>query len=67
MPKIEKPLAKSLHTVTVLVTVCRLYMDRLDSPEAAMTEALSDLGLAGKPDPYGLAAQALRLIAKGSK
>jgi hypothetical protein len=36
MPKREKPLAKSLHTVTVLVTLCRLYMDRLDSAEAAM-------------------------------
>lgn len=67
MPKIEKPLAKSLHTVTVLVALARLYSDRLDSPESAMNEALSDLGLAGKPDPYGLAAQALRLLKKESK
>lgn len=67
MAKSEKPLAKSLHTVTVLVTLARFYMDRVDTVETAMSEALSDLGLAGKADPYGLVAKASAILSKESK
>ena len=57
-----KPIAKSLHTVTVLVQVARHLMVRLDEQEA-MQEAMIILGLFGRDDPYGLEAAALKQIA----
>ena len=51
-----KPVAKSLHTITVIGQVARLHMGRGNSPDMAMTLALQTLGLFNRPDPYGLAA-----------
>ena len=49
-----KPVAKSLHTVTVIVQVARAM--------GSLPMALSILGLAGRPDPYGLAAAAAKQL-----
>lgn len=65
MSKIEKPLAKSLHTVTVILQVART--DKSGKPAERVSYALAVLGLKGKPDPYGLAAQATRLLTKEAK
>lgn len=65
-----KPIAKSLHTLTVLVQVAT-HIER-NYPAAARNEvtvsrvitmgkAMEVLGLAGRPDPYGLEEKALRL------
>lgn len=60
-----KPLAKSLHTISVLVNLgLFLYETRTGAPSkngpkasarAALDHALAILGHAGKADPYGLA------------
>jgi hypothetical protein len=69
----DKPLAKSLHTVTVLVRVAKLYRSSRDwsaggtAQEAnayAVSQALEALGLADMPDDYGLAAQAIKQLNK---
>lgn len=67
----NKPIAKSLHTVTVLVRVARLHLShrRLmgDGPAAnafAVGQALETLGLSDMPDAYGLAAQAIKQLNK---
>ena len=61
-----KPLAKSLHTVTVLVRVAKaLNRDNVWSNGMALDLALDALGLADLPDSYGLAAQALKQLNKG--
>ena len=66
-----KPLAKSLHTVTVLVRVA-LHAQRkypANAPMAndcAITVALDILGLTGQPDSYGLALQAEKQLSKFS-
>ena len=62
----SKPLAKSLHTVTVLVRVARLLLKRdlAFSNVEAVNGALQVLGLADMPDEYGLAAQALKQLNK---
>jgi hypothetical protein len=64
LPTASTPVAKSLHTLTVLQQVARLHMSALgvNDPAAAMSAALQTLGLAGRPDPYGLADRALALI-----
>lgn len=61
-----KPLAKSLHTVTVLVRVARLLLERnlTYSNVEAVHGALQVLGLSDMPDTYGLAAQALKQLNK---
>lgn len=64
-----KPLAKSLHTVTVLVRVAHEVRNRQFPPlpaDAAMGRALDILGLTGQPDSYGLAAQAIKQLSKFS-
>lgn len=64
----EKPIAKSLHTITVLQQVCRLHMSINPEPlsrPAAMRCAMMTLGLDGRPDPYGLEEKALRMMDKG--
>lgn len=64
-----KTLAKSLHTVTVLVNVARLVLrDNGGSAEEAVADALQVLGYEGALDPYGLAsAAAATLIKETSK
>ena len=61
-----KSLAKSLHTVTVLVRVARLLLKRdlAFSNVEAVNGALQVLGLADMPDEYGLAAQAIKQLNK---
>ena len=65
-----KPLAKSLHTVTVLVRVATLHLDKAGNAEPklaawiAVTLALKTLGLDTMPDTYGLADQAFKQIIK---
>ena len=66
-----KPLAKSLHTVTVLVRVATLHLDRIgrdDSPDIrallAVNRALYTLGLNESPDYHGLINQAIKQVAK---
>ena len=62
----SKPLAKSLHTVTVLVRVAHLLIKRelAYSNTEAVAGALQVLGLSDMPDTYGLAAQALKQLNK---
>jgi hypothetical protein len=59
-----KALAKSLHTVTVIVAVARAEMDRTTADvHSAVHEALHILGYAGSsPDPYGLADKARAVL-----
>lgn len=59
-----KPVAKSLHTLTVLQQVTRLLVDLggHNDLEAALDAAMERLGLAGRPDPYGLRNRALGLL-----
>ena len=64
-----KPLAKSLHTVTVLVRVAHELRNRQFPPlpaDAAVERALTVLGLTGQPDSYGLAAAAIKQLNKFS-
>lgn len=64
-----KPVAKSLHTLTVLQQVARIFTNDYYAlkPEPAMDKAMTVLGLAGRPDPYGLKARALELMTKESR
>lgn len=55
-----KPVAKSLHTLTVIQQVARLHTG--STPEQRVEFAMETLGLAGRPDPYGLAAAALKQL-----
>jgi hypothetical protein len=62
-----KPLAKSLHTVTVLVRVAldvkRNQFPHME-PMGLVYVALDILGLDDMPDTYGLAAQAAKQLSK---
>lgn len=62
----DKPLAKSLHTVTVLVNVARVMRnaDKIggQSWAAYVYDALVALNLQDKPDSYGLANQAIKQL-----
>jgi hypothetical protein len=63
MPKNEKPVAKSLHTITVIVQVAKLHQQRFnETKESALTSALIVLGLNDRADPYGLAAAAAKQL-----
>jgi hypothetical protein len=58
-----KTLAKSLHTVTVLVNVAKRYIEcERYTPADAVLKALEDLGYADCDDPYGLRAKAVHQI-----
>lgn len=63
-----KPLAKSLHTVTVLVRVANALYERRTNPRDTIGHALalaSDvLGLSDMPDTYGLIAAAFKQLNK---
>lgn len=63
----SKPLAKSLHTVTVLVRVAKEFQNRQFPPlhpESAVGKALLVLGLADQNDDYGLIAAAVKQLNK---
>jgi len=66
----NKPLAKSLHTVTVLVRVAQDIMAR-GEPNlpafVAVHAAVELLGLYDLPDTYGLKWAAVKQLAKVSK
>ena len=65
-------LAKSLHTVSVLVNVARLFMELVAergqpmSAAYAVESALGTLGYSGAADPYGLAAKAVAILEAGN-
>lgn len=66
MSKASKPVAKSLHTITVIVQVAKLCRGiHGGTVEAALESALVTLGLAGRDDPYGLAKIALNQLKAG--
>jgi len=71
LPTAATPIAKSLHTLTVLQQVAALIHgnDHMTAPylEASMDKAMTVLGLAGRPDPYGLRARALELMTRPPK
>lgn len=58
-----RPLAKSLHTISALENLTRWLMTAQDfEPDHALRVALTALKLDTQPDPYGLAAAALKKI-----
>ncbi len=60
----DKPLAKSLHTVSVLVQVALYVLQStgVASNKAAIEAAIVILGLADKPDLYDLKGAALKQL-----
>ena len=64
LPTAATPVAKSLHTLTVIQQVAGVMrrLGGVNDPAAAIDAAMAELGLAGRPDPYGLAARALALF-----
>lgn len=66
LPTPSTPVAKSLHTLTVLQQVATLMLDLggYNDIETAMDAGMARLGLAGRPDPYGLRAKALGNLGK---
>lgn len=62
-----KPLAKSLHTVSVLVNLARYLLQgdpKVHSEFTAIEQACVILELEGKPDVYDLKGQALKQLSK---
>lgn len=61
----SKPLAKSLHTVTVVVNLAR-YLEKTEGlgPWVAVHTAANILGLSGLRDTYGLLEQAHKKLSK---
>ena len=56
-------IAKSLHTITVLVQVATLELRlKKQTSEDAMSAAMRHLGLNDRPDPYELEAKALKAL-----
>lgn len=62
MAKTDKPIPKSLHTITALCDVARLHMANGKRCDVAMREAMRTLGLHGRDDPHNLEATALRFL-----
>jgi hypothetical protein len=61
----EKPVAKSLHTITVIVQLARHIMAESGADaESAADRAMEILGLAGRLDPYELRGAALKQLLK---
>jgi hypothetical protein len=59
----NRPIPKSLHTVTVLVKLARHFEDwESMPPEDAVDFAMRSLGLRHLPDPHGLRAAALKQL-----
>lgn len=68
----DKPVAKSLHTLTVLYQVAGHLAPTSGASltrimEEALDRAMAVLDLAGRPDPYGLRARALALLLADQK
>jgi len=59
-----KPIAKSLHTITVIVQVATMLLKNNPTigADGAVNMALEVLQLSGKPDVYGLALRAEKLV-----
>lgn len=59
-----KPVAKSLHTVTVIAELANVLLrsGAASDVDGAVAAALDVLALAGKPDVYGLAEKAAKLV-----
>jgi hypothetical protein len=61
-------LAKSLHTVSVIVAIGREFMKQPSiRPAEAVRIALDILGYTNAADPYGLADRAIMLLAKDAQ
>ena len=60
------PVPKSLHTVTVLITMAKLIQETRPhyTKEDAVYKALETLGYTSTADHYGLALQALKKLNK---
>ena len=73
MSTTSKTIAKSLHTVSVLVNVAKHLQDTVPgygtdphfAAAAAVDGALRVLGYADASDPYGLAAKAVAVLEAG--
>lgn len=62
----NRAVAKSLHTVTVIIQVAG-YMHASGAAKSvagAIASAMTVLGLNGRPDPYGLADKATAIMNK---
>jgi hypothetical protein len=59
-----KTIPKSLHTVTVLVAVARIYMTQGMDYNAATAAAERALGYGNSPDTYALADKARAILDK---
>jgi hypothetical protein len=64
LPTPATPVAKSLHTLTVIQQMTRVMQAHAgyNDTETALLAAMDALGLAGRPDPYDLRARALALM-----
>lgn len=64
-----KPIAKSLHTITVLVRVARDIKARHPERDtfSAVYAALDLLGLGDMPDDHGLVSATLKQLGKSAK
>lgn len=62
-------LAKSLHTVSVLVSVAQFVLDTTQDGDRdyAVATAVDMLGYGGAADPHGLAAKAVAILAKDAQ
>lgn len=65
-----KPIPKSLHTVTVLVTMAKLMQQAHEeratiSNHSAVFSCMQALGYSDSPDTYGLMEQAIKKLNKG--
>lgn len=58
----QKPIAKSLHTVTVLVQVAAGFIETGSTPDGALDAAMDILGLTGRDDPWNTRAAALKQL-----
>jgi hypothetical protein len=69
LPTETTPVAKSLHTLTVLQQVAELIHDLegVTDPAEALDKAMIALGLARRPDPYGLRDRALFLMTREAR
>jgi hypothetical protein len=67
LPTETTPVAKSLHTLKVIEQVAAYIDAGHGAHEQAITQAMGVLGLAGRPDPYGLRDRALANLIKNSQ
>jgi hypothetical protein len=60
----QNTLPKSLHTITVLVNVARIYLDGGHERAHCVSLALAALGYDGTPDTYELASKARAILTR---